>query len=73
MLNKKSDNSFKIIKLKTSKIGLFASLGIYTKKAPLTVRYQKWCGLLCGYRTKNYEEFKDMSRKIEVLRDIDVS
>ena len=41
--NKKSDKVTKIFKLKTSKIGLFASLGIYTKKAPQRVHYQKWC------------------------------
>ena len=40
---KKSDKSSKIANFKIYKIGLYESLGIYTKKAPQKVHYQKWC------------------------------
>ncbi|MDY4819309.1 MAG: hypothetical protein SO206_03525 [Bacilli bacterium] len=32
-----------------------------------TAQINKWCAILCNYRTKEYEDFKDLSRKIELL------
>ena len=32
-----------------------------------TPEISKWCGLLCDYRTNNYEDFKELSRMIEVF------
>ena len=46
---------------------------IPTKKAPQKVLFIKWCAILCDYRTNKYENFKELSRQIEVLNDIDVS
>lgn len=46
---------------------------IPTKKAPQKVHFNKWCSLLCDYRTNYYEDFKGLSRKIEAFRDVDVS
>ena len=46
---------------------------IPTKKAPQKVLFIKWCAILCSYRTKFYEDFKELSRKIELFRDIDIS
>ena len=28
---------------------------------------QKWCAILCTYRTNEYEEFKRLIRKIELF------
>ena len=28
---------------------------------------QKWCAILCNYRTRNYEDFKILSRKIKKM------
>lgn len=60
----KSDNLVKNIKLKIVQIGISARLGIHTKKAPQQVHSKKWCAILCDYRTNDYEEFKEISRKI---------
>lgn len=30
---------------------------------------QKWCAILCDYRTKNYDDFKQLIRKIELFED----
>lgn len=30
---------------------------------------QKWCAILYNYRTENYEEFKELTRKIELFED----
>lgn len=38
-----------------------------------TAETDKWCAILCDYRTNKYENFKELSRQIEVLNDIDVS
>ncbi len=27
--------------------------------------FQKWCAILCSYRTENYEEFKNLSKNME--------
>lgn len=43
------------------------------KKSTLKGAYHKWCAILCSYRTKFYEDFKELSRKIELFRDIDIS
>lgn len=40
------------------------------QKALLRVPFLKWCAILCDYRTKDYEDFKDLSRKIELVEDI---
>ena len=29
-----------------------------------TPKINKWCAILCDYRTNDYEEFKEISRKI---------
>lgn len=43
-----------------------------TKKSAKIAEIHKWCAILCDYRTKEYEDFKEMIRKIELLRDINV-
>ena len=48
---------------KTSKIKPSGFLGRDTKKAPRRVLFNQWCGLLCSYRTKDYEDFKRFCRK----------
>ena len=55
------------------KIRLAESLDLHNQKAPQPVPFNKWCGILCDYRTNNYEDFKELSRQIEVLCDVDVS
>ena len=32
--------------------------------------FNKWCAILCDYRTNDYEEFKEISRKIFLLNDL---
>lgn len=32
-----------------------------------TPEINKWCAMLCDYRTKNYEDFKRLIRKIEAI------
>ena len=39
-----------------------------TKKAPQRVHYQKWCAILCEYRTKNYDEYKQMGYNLELIK-----
>ncbi len=34
-----------------------------------TPEINKWCAILCSYRTKNYEDFKQLIRKIETFED----
>ncbi len=34
-----------------------------------TPEINKWCGLLCNYRTKNYDKFKQLCYKIEMFED----
>lgn len=65
--SQKSDNSFKNAFSKTTKIGLGWGLGLHNKKAPRKVHFNKWCTILCSYRTQDYEEFKDLSRQIETF------
>lgn len=43
-----------------------------TKKSAKIAEIHKWCAILCTYRTNEYEDFKEMIRKIELLRDINV-
>ena len=38
-----------------------------------TPEIDKWCAILCEYRTEYYEEFKNLAKKFEVLCDINVS
>ena len=40
-----------------------------TKKAPQRVHYQKWCAILCDYRTNGHEEFKELIKKFELFED----
>ena len=42
---------------------------IPTKKEPQKVLFIKWCAILCDYRTKDYEEFKELIRKIDLFED----
>ena len=32
-----------------------------------TPEIDKWCAILCNYRTENYEDFKDLGRKMELF------
>ena len=32
-----------------------------------TPEINKWCAILCDYRTKNYDDFKQLIRKIELF------
>lgn len=32
-----------------------------------TPEIDKWCAILCDYRTKNYDDFKQLIRKIELF------
>lgn len=34
-----------------------------------TPEIDKWCAILCSYRTSEYEEFKQLIRKIGVFED----
>ena len=34
-----------------------------------TPEINKWCAILCSYRTSEYEEFKQLIRKIGVFED----
>ena len=34
-----------------------------------TPEINKWCGPLCSYRTKNHEDFKELTRQIELFED----
>lgn len=52
--------------MKTSKIGLDESLDFYNKKAPQKVLSQKWCAIVCEYRTNFYEEYKQIEYKLEL-------
>lgn len=38
-----------------------------------TPEIDKWCAILCEYRTNYYEDFKELSRQIETLYDVDGS
>ena len=34
-----------------------------------TPEIDKWCAILCNYRTENYEDFKELTKKIEIFED----
>ena len=34
-----------------------------------TAETDKWCAILCNYRTKEYEEFKQLTRKMALFED----
>ena len=34
-----------------------------------TAQIKKWCALLCDYRTENYDEYKQLEYKLELLLD----
>ena len=34
-----------------------------------TAETDKWCAILCAYRTKEYEDFKDLSRRICIFKE----
>ena len=29
--------------------------------------FNKWCAILCNYRTNEYDDFKELGRKIEAI------
>ena len=37
------------------------------KKTPQKVLFQKWCAILCNYRTENYDEYKQLEYKLELF------
>ena len=41
----------------------------FIKKAPLRRLSDKWCAILCNYRTNEYDDFKELIRKIELFED----
>lgn len=47
------------------KIGLAESLGLHNKKAPQKVLSQKWCAILCAYRTEKDDD-KQIEYKLEL-------
>ena len=59
----------KIAIFKTVKIGLGGSFDLHTKKAPQKVLFIKWCAILCTYRTENYDDYKQLDYKLELLLD----
>lgn len=63
----KSDNLSEIAVYQTNKIGLNGRLGLYNKKAPRKVLFDKWYAKLCRYWTNFYEDFLSISRKIEIF------
>ena len=34
-----------------------------------TPEINKWCAILCSYRTNGYDDFKELIRKIEMFED----
>ena len=34
-----------------------------------TAETDKWCAILCAYRTEDYEDFKDLSRRICIFKE----
>ena len=34
-----------------------------------TPEIDKWCAILCSYRTENYDEFKELTRKFELFQE----
>lgn len=32
-----------------------------------TAETDKWCAILCNYRTENYDEYKQLEYKLELL------
>ena len=63
-----SDKLSKNAIFKTAKIGLAGRLGLHNKKAPQRVHNQKWCEILCNYRTNFYDDFKQLCHKMEMVK-----
>lgn len=34
-----------------------------------TPEIDKWCAILCSYRTNKYENFKELCRKVDLFED----
>lgn len=39
-----------------------------TKKSAKIAEIHKWCAILCTYRTRNYEDFKKLTMKINIIK-----
>ena len=55
---------------KTDGKNLCFSIGKPFDKLLKTPEINKWCAILCSYRTTFYEDFKQLIRKIELFEDI---
>lgn len=42
---------------------------IQIKNTPLRSVFNKWCAILCDYRTKDYDNFKQLIKKIKLFED----
>lgn len=58
----------KILFSKPQKLGQISTC-FKTKKSAKIAEIHKWCAILCTYRTRNYEDFKKLSRQIEMFED----
>lgn len=38
-----------------------------TKKHSLKERFNKWCALLCAYRTENYDDYKQLDYRTKLV------
>ena len=63
----KSDNYDEISVFRNQTIGLFGSKPYKSKKAPSEVPFIKWCALLRTYRTENYDDYKQLKYKLELI------
>ena len=47
----------------------FTRVSYTNKKSTSKGAYHKWCAILCAYRTKEYVDFKELIRKIELFEN----
>ena len=66
-LNPIVDEKLSFMKTKQSDF-LCASPNI-AKNRLLKGGFQKWCAILCDYRTENYDEYRQLDYKLELLLD----
>ncbi len=52
---------------KTDEKNLCFSIGKPFDELLKTPETDKWCAILCNYRTNEYEDFKELIRKIEMF------